>query len=579
MKELEANQETVCVATSTEVGATSDKSPQVSQAIAASQTPAKYDMAIRKDDSRRQQFCDTMQPVECEHVLPISPVSLSPVQVDATGEIVESIVEQLLETVTVSEPTQPNTTRAIVRPIVEQMLETATVSKSVIEQLLADVFESATAIGALQTSDSESSDNSESSSSSSSSSFPSTPPPEPEDEEIVQTPPRTKNESKDMQILPVPSITWTPQHKLIQLGIISSLQPHTAIIRTPLPKLTGDIDISSVQALDTGSVVCISDRKLLGVVHETFGPVVAPMYVVRFENESMDGVCEGMDVYWVREYANVVHGGDLNRRGYDTSDVNDEETAIQDFSDDEAEQRARRRKRPTGGGVEPNSKRRRGGGEPRGANRGSFRGRGRGRGRGYSHAASIPPGTSHLHRGQQPMASSQQARFPSVSHGPPAYGGSVAQGGPPAYGGSVSQGAPPAYGGFAPGGVPYYANHHHVGLMPPAYAQQHMPVPHPHASYYPPPPPPPPQQTEQVSGWHPPPGGGMDGGYANGYSAANGYTGYAGGQGAWGPPGPPGGGAGAPGGGGRGYNGYMYSVHGRGRGRGGAGWGGGYNGR
>ncbi|PWN46654.1 hypothetical protein IE53DRAFT_322566, partial [Violaceomyces palustris] len=41
-------------------------------------------------------------------------------------------------------------------------------------------------------------------------------------------------------------------------------------------------DEGQYSVLDTGSLVCFEDGKVIGLVFETFGSIFAPMYSVRF---------------------------------------------------------------------------------------------------------------------------------------------------------------------------------------------------------------------------------------------------------------------------------------------------------
>ncbi|CAN8065900.1 unnamed protein product [Agarophyton chilense] len=115
-------------------------------------------------------------------------------------------------------------------------------------------------------------------------------------------------------------------------------------------------DLKSVRALDHGSALCFEDRKLLGLVDETFGPVERPFYLIRFnssEERESTGAAMGRTVYIVKQKSTWVRGSDVITKGYDTSNWDDEECNVpNDYSDDEeeraakqAEKRARAKKR------------------------------------------------------------------------------------------------------------------------------------------------------------------------------------------------------------------------------------------
>ena len=98
---------------------------------------------------------------------------------------------------------------------------------------------------------------------------------------------------------------------------------------------------------------------VLGKVDEIFGPVAAPLYVVRMEPQRAERLREQLalvqqttgessKVYAVASLFKYVSLARVNRKGSDASNVYDEEPnvdEITDFSDDEAEATAKRKKR------------------------------------------------------------------------------------------------------------------------------------------------------------------------------------------------------------------------------------------
>ncbi|ORY53675.1 hypothetical protein BCR33DRAFT_6064 [Rhizoclosmatium globosum] len=93
--------------------------------------------------------------------------------------------------------------------------------------------------------------------------------------------------------------------------------------------------------LDADSILCSADRKVIGKVFETFGPVVQPMYSVRYDPAVSDLVMSvGDQVYFVKEMAKYVFAAQLRLlKGSDASNRDDEEIAVDEmeFSDDEQE--------------------------------------------------------------------------------------------------------------------------------------------------------------------------------------------------------------------------------------------------
>lgn len=104
-------------------------------------------------------------------------------------------------------------------------------------------------------------------------------------------------------------------------------------------------NLNLVSALDHDSVLCFENRQLFGLIDETFGPVDNPFYVVRFNNEQdrdAAGATKGRTVFAVKHKSKWVKGSELQTKGYDTSNCNDEEvTGADDFSDDEEERAAK----------------------------------------------------------------------------------------------------------------------------------------------------------------------------------------------------------------------------------------------
>ncbi|CEG37209.1 Uncharacterized conserved protein [Plasmopara halstedii] len=109
----------------------------------------------------------------------------------------------------------------------------------------------------------------------------------------------------------------------------------------------------NTKPLDEGSVLCLEDRTVLGCVDEVFGPVLMPMYLIRFK--SADKIPKTMSVntavFFAKEHTTYIVPDKIKDKGTDASNIFDEEANEIEFSDDEAEAAAKRsiRKRNRGG--------------------------------------------------------------------------------------------------------------------------------------------------------------------------------------------------------------------------------------
>ena len=285
---------------------------------------------------------------------------------------------------------------------------------------------------------------------------------EEKDDAAHDGPPRTRNEiaAEARAVAPVPTIEANEEIRAV--GRVTSVVGRVVVVSSA----TGTVGRASgamtslddaAETLDEESVLCLRDRRGLGVIEEVFGPVSAPLYSVRLPaKESEDGedaapkVAVNDEVYVVvgrsRTIPNV---RSLYKKGYDASGKDDEEVANdEEFSDDEAEAAAKAAKK------KPGKKR-------------TTSGRNRER-------RPIPPspmggggmfGMRGLPRPQPPAHYAQAGATPA--------------GAPPAYG-APGQGQPMMY---VP--VQYNAQGQPVIMMPPPARGAPLPPP-------PPPPPPPP---------------------------------------------------------------------------------------
>ncbi|PHH80375.1 hypothetical protein CDD80_1820 [Ophiocordyceps camponoti-rufipedis] len=145
---------------------------------------------------------------------------------------------------------------------------------------------------------------------------------------------RTKNELPD-EVIPRPDVKVTPEMKLEALGVVEHIVEGNIVVKAFTP--------GEYQVLDSGSVLCTADRVVVGVVAETLGKVLQPMYTVRFNSEDEIrglGVEMGTKIFYPVDLASYVFTEPLKGlKGSDASNINDEEVAADEmeFSDDEKE--------------------------------------------------------------------------------------------------------------------------------------------------------------------------------------------------------------------------------------------------
>jgi len=146
--------------------------------------------------------------------------------------------------------------------------------------------------------------------------------------------PRTLNEKLD-EVVPKPNVTITPDLNLEELGLVENLVENLALIKA---NTSGEY-----QVLESGSVLCLEDRSVIGIVAETLGRVQQPYYSVRFTNAdamSEAGMTQNTRVFYVKQLSSTVFTQPLKAcKGSDASNLHDEEIGDDEleFSDDEAE--------------------------------------------------------------------------------------------------------------------------------------------------------------------------------------------------------------------------------------------------
>lgn len=151
---------------------------------------------------------------------------------------------------------------------------------------------------------------------------------------------RTTNEI-EQEILPLPDVEITPEMKIVFLGKI-----HAAIDKNVLIEANTS---GQYQVLESGSLLCSDDRKVVGVVAETLGRVENPLYTMSYASASEvqeRGIVKGMDIFYVVGHSTFVFTQPLKgMKGSDASNFHDEEVAAEEmeFSDDEEEAEYKRK--------------------------------------------------------------------------------------------------------------------------------------------------------------------------------------------------------------------------------------------
>ncbi|CAI5721574.1 unnamed protein product [Hyaloperonospora brassicae] len=163
------------------------------------------------------------------------------------------------------------------------------------------------------------------------------------EENKMSVPLKTEHE---VEAVPVrtPGVELTADCPIAQCGVI---------LNVSVPGLMMTIkSTSNMSLLDEGSVLCLEDRTVLGCVDEVFGPVLMPMYLVRYETAAKmpEKATKDATVYYATEHTTYLDPETIKDKGTDASNLFDEEADDTEFSDDEAEATSKRgnRKRNRG---------------------------------------------------------------------------------------------------------------------------------------------------------------------------------------------------------------------------------------
>lgn len=167
---------------------------------------------------------------------------------------------------------------------------------------------------------------------------------------------RTKNEVPEV-VVPKPDVTITEAMPIRELGVVEAIVENTLLIKA---NTSGEYRV-----LESGAVLCLADRSVIGVVSETIGRVQQPFYSVLFTNAAEvkeAGLEIGTKVFYSEQHSTYVFTQALKAfKGSDASNLHDEEVGDEEmeFSDDEAEaehkRKVKQRRLERRGGMQQNA--------------------------------------------------------------------------------------------------------------------------------------------------------------------------------------------------------------------------------
>ncbi|WVQ75187.1 hypothetical protein IAR50_004797 [Cryptococcus sp. DSM 104548] len=168
-------------------------------------------------------------------------------------------------------------------------------------------------------------------------------------EDVPATAPEAASEASEATVVAAEAAS-EPTKELKQPNFSSS---GTVVVRA-MQSRPGDHDEGW---LEEGSILCWEDGRVLGTVHETFGPLTSPFYTVRlppppFPYPSPESLAPGSRLFYplnnsYRSFVNMIALRDPRLKGSDASNLYDEEVGDDEaeWSDDEAEAAAKRAKK------------------------------------------------------------------------------------------------------------------------------------------------------------------------------------------------------------------------------------------
>lgn len=140
----------------------------------------------------------------------------------------------------------------------------------------------------------------------------------------------------------IPNVTEVdPKETLERVGeVLSVLQDKIVIVKGLASQIAGH---APQRVLDTDTLLVFEDRKVLGYIHETFGPTHQPLYQVRFNDKfplDRERAQTSRPIFHVPNRSHFVFVEKLKlAKGSDASNAHDEEPGDDEveFSDDEEE--------------------------------------------------------------------------------------------------------------------------------------------------------------------------------------------------------------------------------------------------
>ncbi|TFK56616.1 NAF1-domain-containing protein [Heliocybe sulcata] len=166
-----------------------------------------------------------------------------------------------------------------------------------------------------------------------------------EDDELDDSVPsngaiKTEHEVVDYNVT-IPDISEVgPEESLELVGRIMNVGDNVVVVQGVV---TQDSLKAHESALDSETLLVFEDRRVLGYIHETFGPTYQPLYQVRFNQSypiDLTKVEVSRAVFHVPQRSRFVFVNELKHlKGSDASNAHDEEPGEQEmeFSDDEQE--------------------------------------------------------------------------------------------------------------------------------------------------------------------------------------------------------------------------------------------------
>ncbi|KZT30776.1 NAF1-domain-containing protein [Neolentinus lepideus HHB14362 ss-1] len=157
---------------------------------------------------------------------------------------------------------------------------------------------------------------------------------------------KTEHEVTDYNIT-IPDISEVgPEEELEHVGRIMNVGDNVVIVQGTAAQ---DSLKAQQRALDSETLLVFEDRKVLGYIHDTFGPTHQPLYQVRFNQAypiDLTKVEVSSPVFHVPRRSKFIFVNELKLlKGSDASNAHDEEPGEEEmeFSDDEQEAEHKRR--------------------------------------------------------------------------------------------------------------------------------------------------------------------------------------------------------------------------------------------